>query len=397
MFISENTSRIFVIISSILFIIWYSYLDLGFFDIGLYYEELGTLQTVFTILFLFCYYFMSFVFYVDNEGKNVNVFINETGEKVTFKLNVFEAMIFKVIFLPLFLATSYRVLLIVSLFYGVIFSFVFYIKGRLSNSTSKVNKPTYNIIKDFYDGIELIPRISTVENVDLKLFVVGHIGMCLWFLLNLRNAVVGLYNGTSIPFTIAFLQAFYILFWAANEEWYLHTIDMNYDKLGYYLCFGGFCWIPAVYCNYTYYTSIVIVEHDTLTLLLYCVIYFIGFYIFYKSNIQRYMFRKGLCPQLSYIEAKYICNDEICSNKLLIDGWWKSCRHINYLGDIIMVLSLSLIVGFNHIISHLYTVMLIFLLLHRIQRDELKCLKKYGDDWLRYKSIVPYALIPGIY
>lgn len=31
------------------------------------------------------------------------------------------------------------------------------------------------------------------------------------------------------------------------------------------------------------------------------------------------------------------------------------------------------------------------MLLHRNSRDEAKCARKYGDDWKRYKQLVPYS------
>lgn len=31
------------------------------------------------------------------------------------------------------------------------------------------------------------------------------------------------------------------------------------------------------------------------------------------------------------------------------------------------------------------------MLLHRNARDEAKCARKYGDDWTRYKKLVPYS------
>jgi len=33
---------------------------------------------------------------------------------------------------------------------------------------------------------------------------------------------------------------------------------------------------------------------------------------------------------------------------------------------------------------------------HRSIRDDHMCHEKYGDDWIKYKGIVPYRFIPGI-
>jgi len=35
--------------------------------------------------------------------------------------------------------------------------------------------------------------------------------------------------------------------------------------------------------------------------------------------------------------------------------------------------------------------------MHRLNRDEEKCARKYGKDWEQYCSIVKYRLIPYVY
>ena len=35
--------------------------------------------------------------------------------------------------------------------------------------------------------------------------------------------------------------------------------------------------------------------------------------------------------------------------------------------------------------------------LHRVGRDEAKCLKKYGDGWRAYMARVPWRMLPGVW
>jgi len=125
-------------------------------------------------------------------------------------------------------------------------------------------------------------------------------------------------------------------------------------------------------------------------------------------------------------------------SKLLISGWWGTARHINYFGDWIMAWSYCLPTGIaGYIIQHsspapgtgkspadgtfvggypvgtevvqgeargwgmIFTYFYVFyfaiLLIHRAMRDEEKCLRKYGDDWLKYRKLVPYRIVPYIY
>ncbi len=44
-----------------------------------------------------------------------------------------------------------------------------------------------------------------------------------------------------------------------------------------------------------------------------------------------------------------------------------------------------------------YAAFLTVLLIHRAQRDEEKCLDKYGEGYREYMRRVPYKIIPGVY
>lgn len=43
------------------------------------------------------------------------------------------------------------------------------------------------------------------------------------------------------------LQAIYVLDFFWNEGWYLRTIDICHDHLGFYLSWGDLCWLPFMY------------------------------------------------------------------------------------------------------------------------------------------------------
>ena len=48
-------------------------------------------------------------------------------------------------------------------------------------------------------------------------------------------------------------------------------------------------------------------------------------------------------------------------------------------------------------ITYFYVLYFAVLLIHRELRDEEKCAKKYGEDWKRYKKIVKWKILPGVY
>jgi 7-dehydrocholesterol reductase len=51
----------------------------------------------------------------------------------------------------------------------------------------------------------------------------------------------------------------------------------------------------------------------------------------------------------------------------------------------------------NGLLPLFYASFLTVLLIHRAQRDEEKCLDKYGDGYREYMRRVPYKIIPGVY
>jgi len=84
-------------------------------------------------------------------------------------------------------------------------------------------------------------------------------------------------------------------------------------------------------------------------------------------------------------------------SKLITSGWWGASRHPNYFGDLTMAVAWSLPTGLNTPITYFYVVYFAVLLIHRQRRDDEACEKKYGEDWIKYKKLVPYRIIPYVY
>ena len=53
--------------------------------------------------------------------------------------------------------------------------------------------------------------------------------------------------------------------------------------------------------------------------------------------------------------------------------------------------------GWGMIFTYAYIAWFAILLVHREGRDDAACAEKYGEDWLRYKKIVRWRIVPGIY
>ena len=53
--------------------------------------------------------------------------------------------------------------------------------------------------------------------------------------------------------------------------------------------------------------------------------------------------------------------------------------------------------GCDHLLPYFYVIYMTILLVHRIYRDEDRMKAKYGEDFEKYKKVVPYRLVPGIF
>lgn len=67
------------------------------------------------------------------------------------------------------------------------------------------------------------------------------------------------------------------------------------------------------------------------------------------------------------------------------------------MGDLLMALAWSLPTQFNTPVTYFYVIYFAVLLIHRQRRDDHQCGLKYGEDWEKYKKLVPSRIIPYIY
>ncbi|XP_063933284.1 delta(14)-sterol reductase TM7SF2-like [Zophobas morio] len=250
-------------------------------------------------------------------------------------------------------------------------------------------------ILDFFMGRELNPRLG--ETFDLKFFFElrpGLIGWCLIDLAMLAKQRRSLGYVTNSLLLVTAFQLCYVADSLIAEESVLTTMDITKEGFGFMLAFGDLVWVPFVYSLQARY----LVDHPKNLSLPFCffivVVNIIGFYIFRCSNSQKNLFRKEPShPSVRHL--KYLKTSR--GTNLLIDGWWGNARHINYFGDLLIGLTWCLPCGFDHAVPYFYILYFALLLLHRERRDDAKCLEKYKDDWIKYRTLVKYRIVPFIY
>lgn len=253
--------------------------------------------------------------------------------------------------------------------------------------------PMGNFVYDIFMGRELNPRIG---NFDFKYFCELRPGLIGWVLLNFGMLVKQYEKTGYVSGSMGVLNVFQFLYvWDAlyYEQCILSTMDITTDGFGYMLAFGDMAWVPFVYSLQARY----LVDYDPgfkkSTLLILCVMQFLGYWIFRGANGQKDRFRSQ--PQTAEAEGlKYFKTER--GTKLLISGWWGMARKINYTGDWVMACTWCGLCGTHSIIPYFYAIYFAILLVHRAMRDNHACHQKYGPDWIKYKQHVPYVFFPGI-
>lgn len=301
-----------------------------------------------------------------------------------------------------YLYENYLELGMMSIFFSFLLSIFVYLNSfnedtESSNKKGKMKKllslggNTTLPVYDWFIGRELNPRFFG-GSLDLKLFCELRPGLLLWFLINLSCLHHNYIQGKDLTalLLITSLQSFYVFDGVLNEEGLLSMMDIVSDGFGFMLAFGDLSLVPFTYALQARYLSVYETNLSNWQITLILTIMAIGYYIFHSSNMEKSNFRQGKLPHLKSIVTKR-------GTKLLADSWWSKSQHINYLGDWLIALSWCLTTWFNTPLTYYYCIYFAILLLHRQKRDELKCSKKYGDDWVKYQKLVPYKIIPYVY
>ncbi|KAJ7599401.1 ERG4/ERG24 ergosterol biosynthesis protein [Mycena floridula] len=254
---------------------------------------------------------------------------------------------------------------------------------------------TGNVIYDFFIGRELNPSIGSF---DIKTFNELRPGLILWVLIDIAMACEQasrrggrLESITDSMWLVLAFQGWYVADSIYHEPAVLTTMDVTTDGFGFMLSVGDLALVPIVYSLQARYLVFNQIELGPLLTAAVFLTNLTGYYIFRAANGEKNDFRNGKNHKnLSFFVTA-------SGSKLITSGWWGRSRHPNYFGDIIMALAWSLPTGFNTPITYFYVIYFAVLLIHRQRRDDENCEKKYGNDWHKYKQMVPYRIIPYIY
>jgi delta14-sterol reductase len=339
-------------------------------------------------------------------GEYVLGAVLKNGQRIPYKVNGLRVYLLAIVlfivgsyYFDLFpariLHDHYGALLSTDVLFTLIFSLFLYLRAFFWIPKQQANflYSPYNFIMNFWVGSELNPHIFGFE---LKLFAYRP-GFILLTLLNISNIAVQYekYGKISLPMLVFQIISFW---YAVDAFWFekglIFMFDIIEENFGFMLVMGDLVWIPFVFTLQSLY----LIDSDFYPIWYYILtmlIFFVGYYIFRESNYQKFIFRQS--PRV-YIWGKPA--DSLLTKRgtrLMVSGWWGIARKINYLGDILIAISMSMPCGFNHLLPWLYPIYLTTLLIHRAHRDDKRCKEKYGEDWDIYCKKVPYMIIPGVY
>mmetsp|Transcript_107134 Transcript_107134/g.228775 ORF Transcript_107134/g.228775 Transcript_107134/m.228775 type:complete len:553 (+) Transcript_107134:111-1769(+) len=218
---------------------------------------------------------------------------------------------------------------------------------------------------------------------------------------------------------ITFAHWYYILDYNMVEPAYLTTTDIRHDLFGFMLTYGDWGFLSRYYpisfmgfLSMQGHTGFITTNYKYA--LIGVAMYFLGMLLFRITNIEKHLFREHMInggdadkyrsPLSTRIffgdkKVEYLQTKE--GSLLLVSGFWGLARHFNYIGDLTMCIGWAVacydpIAPFPFLpIS--YCIYFWLMDCHRCWRDEVRCARKYGDDWVRYKKLVPYAILPGVW
>ncbi|XP_064484426.1 delta(14)-sterol reductase TM7SF2-like isoform X2 [Ornithodoros turicata] len=287
--------------------------------------------------------------------------------------------------------------LLTALAASVVLSVVFYIKGHFApkNHRNPAGN-TGNVLNDFVVGREIAPRVGEMYDLSVLLFRTGF--MSLAVLLGSMTWYEYLQQrGLNYNFAIsAFCGLLYVLLYVLDEEYFLGSVFITEDGLGYFSTAGNLAALPFVFA----FPAKFLLEHKQV-LPIYClpgivILFLAGLALIHFSNKRKYCFRRNWPDPTARGQGLDYLTDK-SGNRLLVSGTWGFVRHPNYLGDLLCTLALALPCGFKHVLPFYGLLATAIFLVVRTYEVERKCRERYGDLWRKYTERVKYRIVPYVF
>jgi delta14-sterol reductase len=193
------------------------------------------------------------------------------------------------------------------------------------------------------------------------------------------------------------LFSFFLCEYLFFERVHLYTYDFFAERVGFKLGWGCLLFYPYFYAIGLRSVADLPNPHGHAAMLVGAAATFVlGWSLARGANMQKYAFKRDPSAKfLGWIAPVVVADGD---RKLLVSGFWRLSRHVNYLGEILMATGLTLALGRPDVwTAWLYPLYYVGLLVPRQMDDDRRCAGKYGGLWREYCAKVPYRIVPGLY
>jgi hypothetical protein len=193
------------------------------------------------------------------------------------------------------------------------------------------------------------------------------------------------------------LFSFFLCEYLFFERVHLYTYDFFAERVGFKLGWGCLVFYPYFYAVGLWSVADLPNPHSSTAALASAAATFcVGWSLARGANMQKFTFKRDPSAKFLGWMAPVVVTDG--DKKLLVSGFWRVSRHVNYLGEILMATGLTLALGHPAVwTTWLYPLYYVALLVPRQIDDDRRCAEKYGPLWKEYLARVPYRIVPGVY
>jgi delta14-sterol reductase len=193
------------------------------------------------------------------------------------------------------------------------------------------------------------------------------------------------------------LFSYFLCDYLVFERVHLYTYDFFAERVGFKLGWGCLVFYPYFYGIGLWSVADLPNPHAPAAFFAAAaLLFFAGWILARGANLQKYRFKRDAGAKFLGLVAPVALSHG--NNRLLVSGFWGAARHINYLGELLMAVGLTLALGYpGRFAPWLYPLYYLALLIPRQWDDDRRCAAKYGALWNAYKARVPWRIVPGIY
>lgn len=193
------------------------------------------------------------------------------------------------------------------------------------------------------------------------------------------------------------LFTFFLCEYLFFERVHLYTYDFFAERVGFKLGWGCLVFYPYFYAVGLWSVADLPSPHGSTGARVAAAITFgLGWSLARGANMQKFAFKRDPSAKFLGLIAPVVVTDG--DRKLLVSGFWRLSRHVNYLGEFLMATGLTLALARPDVwTTWLYPLYYVALLVPRQLDDDRRCALKYGPLWTEYCSKVRYRIVPGVY